>query len=180
MFVSPVERHCTAALQHNDDWLAGFSDCFEQFLLRRGEVEAGAIAAAESGNLDGHLFALELRRETNEGHDDTGFFGAGDGFVDLGLCGCFPFEGQPAAGLIGRVGILKFEIVFFRVGKVERDLCRFGEAHHRRSSGRRTGLRMEIAHRREVKLGAKIAFAEYFAIDRESIVLCGRVGKTVG
>ena len=98
MFVGPVERYGAAALQHDDERLAGGGEGFKQFLLWRGQVEAGAVAAAEAGNLDGHLFAFELRREADKSHDDARLFGAGDGFIDLRLCGRFPFERDAAAG----------------------------------------------------------------------------------
>ena len=79
-----------AALQHHDERLAGGGHRLEQLLLRRRQVEAGAVAAVEAVDLDPHLLAFELRRETDEGHHDVGFLRARDGLVELRLARALP------------------------------------------------------------------------------------------
>ncbi len=155
VLVGPVQRHGAAALQHDDQRLAGGGERFQQFLLRRGQIEAGAVAAVEAVDLDAHLFAFELRREADEGHDDIGFFGAGDGFVELGLRRRFPLERDAAAGAVAGVRILEHELMRFGVGEVDGDGRDFGEVHHRRRGGRCAGRGFEVAHRGEIVSGAQ-------------------------
>ncbi len=107
MLVGPVKCDGAAALQYDDERLAGRSKCFQQLLLRRGQIEAGAIAAIEAVDLDGHLFAFKLRREADECDDDIGFLGTRNGLIDLRLRWSFPFQRHAAAGLIGGVRILQ-------------------------------------------------------------------------
>src|SRR5258705_155365 len=59
----PVHREGAAVQQQEDGWLAHRHDALEQPLLRRGEIDARAVTALEAGHLDGHLLALEPRRE---------------------------------------------------------------------------------------------------------------------
>ncbi len=91
MFVGPVEGDGASALQHHDERLAGCGYGLKQFLLGRGQVDAGPVAAAEAIDLDVHLLALELRRESYERDNDVGLLGLGDGFVQESLCGRNPF-----------------------------------------------------------------------------------------
>ncbi len=59
VLLRPVDRERAAVLQHDDERLAGGSDCFEKLLLRGGQVDAGAVAAGEAFEVYGHLLAFE-------------------------------------------------------------------------------------------------------------------------
>ena len=47
-------------------------DALEQALLRRGQIEAGAVAAGKARRLDRHLLALDLRGEAADEDDQIG------------------------------------------------------------------------------------------------------------
>ena len=103
MFVGPVQGHGATALQNNNEQLAGGGQGFKQFLLRCGQVEAGAISAVETVDLDLHLFAFKLRREAYKGDHHIGLPGASHGLVKLRLGWRLPLEGEAAAGPIACV-----------------------------------------------------------------------------
>src|ERR1035441_3489356 len=76
MGTGPIERDGAAALQHDDQRFACGCNRLKQFFLRGGQIEAGAVAAIEPLNLDGHLLAFKLRRKTNEGDHHICFLSA--------------------------------------------------------------------------------------------------------
>ena len=69
VLLRPVDRERAAVHEHQDDGLARGDDRFKQFFLRVGQVQVGAVAAAEAFDTHVHLLAFERRREA-ERHDD--------------------------------------------------------------------------------------------------------------
>jgi len=87
VFVGPFEVDGAAALQNNDERLASGGHGFKEFLLRGGQVDAGAVAAVKAGNLDAHLLAFKLRGQAPTNAMTTSDLWRGNGFVKLGLAG---------------------------------------------------------------------------------------------
>ena len=179
MFVGPVEGDGAAALQNHDERLAGGGHGFQQLLLRRGQVDAGAVAAFEAVDLDPHLFAFELWRKADKSNYDIGFFGPGHGLVKLGLGRRFPLESEAAAGLVAGVRVFQAEAVRVGVSEIHRDGRLLGELHHRRGGGRCSGYGFEVAHRGKVVALAQAALRENLAVEDEAVGFGGRPGETV-
>ena len=78
---------------------------FQQIFLRGGQIDRGAVAAAEAVELDGHFLALQIRREADEGDDDVGVFRGFDGLVAQSAGGRLP--GEIDAGGAGAVEIFE-------------------------------------------------------------------------
>ena len=144
MLVGPIEGDGASALQHDDERLAGGSQGLEEFLLRSGQIEAGAVTAAEAVDVNVHLFALELRREADEGDHNIGLFGASDGLIQLGLWRRLPLERYAAAFLVAGVGVLELELVRVGVSKVEGDRRDQRRIHDRRRGGGSAGRAVKL------------------------------------
>src|SRR5215469_4980983 len=76
MFVGPIDSECTACGENNDQRLAGGGEGLEEFFLRPGKINVGAVAAEEAGIAVVALFAFEVG-----GDDDVGFASGVDGFL---------------------------------------------------------------------------------------------------
>ena len=117
MILGPGQCECAAAQGHNDDRLAGCTQRLQQVLLRCRKIDAGAVSAAKAFDLDRHLLALQLRRETHEGEDDIGRLRGRHGFIDLRLRRSLPVQGHSASRHIARVAVLQPEVVRVGVGE---------------------------------------------------------------
>ena len=115
VLLRPVDGEGAAVLQNDDERLAGGGDGFEKLLLRGGQVDAGAVAAGEAFEVDGHLLAFELGREADEGDGHVGLLCGGDGFVAQSGGGGFP--GEIDAGGAGAVEVFEADGVGFCVGE---------------------------------------------------------------
>ena len=180
MFMRPGQGDRAAAHQDHDDGLSGGCDGFEEILLGCGQDNLGAVAAGEAVDLDGHLFAFELRREADEGYNDIGLFGCGYGFIELSLRGCGPLEVESAAGLVAGVAVFQFEFVRVGVGEVDGDDDWCSTVHDGRGAGACAGGGFEVAHRGEIERLAQSSFAEDFAVQGEAEAVLGRIGEGVG
>ena len=116
MLLRPVDGEGAAVLQDDDERLAGGRDGFEKLLLRGGQVDAGAVAAGEAFEVDGHLLAFERGREADEGDGDVGLLCGGDGFVAESGGGGLP--GEIDAGRAGAVEVFETDGVGLGVGEV--------------------------------------------------------------
>ena len=81
MFVGPIDSERTACGENNDQGLAGGGEGLEEFFLRPGKINVGAVAAEEAGIAVVALFAFEVGGDANDGDDDVGFASGVDGFL---------------------------------------------------------------------------------------------------
>ena len=117
MFLCPVDGESTAVGEDHYDGLASRCDGFKQILLGLGQVDAGAVATMEAGLVDGHLFALKLAGDADDGNDGIGFFCSFDGRrIDRAIDLC-PHHAQMRIGRAGgrvlhrqMVGFARFKV----------------------------------------------------------------------
>ena len=72
MFVSPIHGEGTAVGQHQHNGLPGRGQGFQQLLLGLRQIKTGTVPAFESVLGHGHLFTLELARDSEHRDDDIG------------------------------------------------------------------------------------------------------------
>jgi hypothetical protein len=92
VLLSPVDGEGGSVHQNNDERFAGGFGRFEQLLLGGGKCDVGAVATREAGDVNRHLFAFKIGRETNEGDGHIGFFDDVDRLVTERLYGRGPLE----------------------------------------------------------------------------------------
>jgi len=68
----PGDADGAAPQQDQDHRLAQGVEALQKLLLGPGQGQVGAVAPGKAGDLDGHLFALQVGRETQDGDDDVG------------------------------------------------------------------------------------------------------------
>ena len=91
---------------------------FKQLLLRFRQSDVRAVAALEARHLDGHLFALEIRRESDERHHRIRLLCRVHGLIPQDLNGGLPAQQGSGSEGWGFVHIFKPECMCLRVLEV--------------------------------------------------------------
>lgn len=82
IFGFPRHGDGAAAAIHEDDGLANFLQCLEEFILDVGQLDARAVAAEEAHAFwDIHFFTFELGADAADVDDYVRCFGDGEGVV---------------------------------------------------------------------------------------------------